>query len=398
MIKLNSKEIIPYKTECAYVIVYETEAGSVDVSLSGEIKSVRPLSIGVDKANDFSVAAGQKVIIEQEGDLPIFLFTYKAEKVNPADYTYYFEPGEHYIDELHLKDGESIYAAGGAVLKMHVRADKASNLKIAGRGIFDTSEIGSKKRRQLRFIEGRNIELCDITLVGAIDWAIVPIACENVSVSGVNVISWEVNGDGIDVVGCKDVTVRDSFFHCADDCLCVKANDYDDDRGNTNCENVLFERCILWNTRPGNAMEVGFETRCEEIKNVTFRDIDVLHCEYEGWMSGGVFTIHNGDRANIHHINYENIRVENAEQKLFDLKVLHARYSKDKERGYISDITARGIYVNGKLPPSIFADCTNSCRLKNIVISGLYNNDKKVSDKLSAHFISENGSEVIFKD
>lgn len=397
MINLNGQNIKTYETECASVVVYESEESRVQVKLGGSVKSVRPLGLGISPCSEFTVDAGSKVIVEFEDKKPLFLFTYLKEEVNPENYTYYYGSGEHYVDELHLKDGESMYIAAGAVLKMHIRADKADNVRIAGRGIIDTSEIGSKKRRQVRFIECKNVSVSDITLVGAIDWALVPIKCEDVCVSGVNVVSWEVNGDGIDVVGCKNVHVSDSFFHCADDCLCVKANDYDDDRGCCNCEDVKFERCILWNTRPGNAMEVGFETRCEEIQNITFSDIDVLHCVHEGWESGGVFTIHNGDRAKIHNITYENIRVENAEQKLFDFKVLLSRYSKDAERGFIEDINIRDIFVYGEMPPSIMRGSDNQHGVKNVRISGLYDNGKKVENKLSAHIITESGSEIIFE-
>ncbi len=396
-INLNGQKFNSYETSPAHIVVFESDEAKVDIELGGVVKSVRPLGLNISPCNKFTVDTGSKVIVEFEDEKPLFLFTYLKENANPEDYTYYYGSGEHYVDELHLKAGESIYVAAGAVLKMHLRADGADNIKVAGRGIIDTSEIGSKKRRQLRFIQCNNLSVSDITLVGAIDWTLVPIKCNNVNIQGVNVVSWEVNGDGIDIVGCRDVVVKNCFLHCADDCLCVKANDYDDDRGCNNVENVRFEKCILWNTRPGNAMEVGFETRCEEIKNIVFSDIDVLHCVYESWESGGVFTIHNGDRAKISNVTYENIRVENAEQKLFDFKVLQSRYSKDADRGFIENINIRDIYVYGEMPPSIMRGCDNQHGVKNVRISGLYDNGKKVENILSAHIIAESGSEVMFE-
>lgn len=398
-IKLNNSTVSVYETPCAFVAIYECAEEQVCVELDAQyvVKSIRPLGLDLSACNAFSVAVGKKVIVEFENEKPLFLFTYAQEQVNPADYTYYFEPGEHRTEEIELKKGESLYIAGGAVLRTHIVADGADGIRIAGRGILDTNGIGRKRRRMLRMIECDGAQVRDITLIGALDWAIVPIHCDGVEITGANVISWEVNGDGIDVVGCKNVHISDCFLHCADDCLCIKCNDYDDDRGCNNCENVLAEKCVLWNTRPGNAMEIGFETRGEEIKNIKFSDCDVLHCEYEGWQSGGVFTIHNGDRAHVHDVTYENIRVENAEQKLFDFKVYFSHYSKDPIRGFIDHIRVRDVFVHGDdLPPSIFRGCDNDHGIKDVQISGLYHNGKKLSSKLQAHIIAESGSEVEF--
>lgn len=398
-IYLNNEEFIAYDTPCAYVVVFETEQDKVNISIDEEYRvvSVRPLELKISACNNFCISTGKKAIVEFDNAKPLFVFTYKKEKVDEVDYTYYFEKGVHNVPDIVLKENDSIYLEAGAVLKAHISADNADDIKICGRGIIDTAEIGAKKHRMIKLIECNNISVCDVTLIGAIDWSLVPIHCENVRVSGINIVTWEVNGDGVDIVGCKNVSVENCFMHCADDCVAVKANDYDDDRGCNNCEDIKIKKSIFWNTRPGNAMEIGFETRCDEISNILFSDIDVIHCEYEGWESGGVFTIHNGDRALIHNVRYENIRVENAKQKLFDFKVLLSRYSKDAERGLIKDISIENIRVYGDdMPPSIFRGTDNQHGVKNVKVKGLYHNDEVKDSLLSAHFITESGSEVIF--
>jgi hypothetical protein len=68
----------------------------------------------------------------------------------------------------------------------------------------------------------------------------------------------------------------------------------------------------------------------------------------------GTFTIHNGDRAVVENVLYEDIRVEDSRGLLVDFKILHSQYSKDKERGHIKNITFRNIEVNGEFfPPSL---------------------------------------------
>lgn len=54
------------------------------------------------------------------------------------------------------------------------------------------------------------------------------------------------------------------------------------------------------------------------------------------------------------HIHYKNIRVEQAEQKLFDIKVLLCRYTEQLAKGEINDIYFDNIQVlNGDIPVSM---------------------------------------------
>ena len=84
---------------------------------------------------------------------------------------------------------------------------------------------------------------------------------------------------------------------------------------------------------------------------IVFSDCDIIHCEYEGNQSGGVLTIHNADRANVHNILYENIRIEDAQEKFVDIKILDSKYSLDRVRGDIQDVTFRNITVGGSIFP-----------------------------------------------
>lgn len=114
---------------------------------------------------------------------------------------------------------------------------------------------------------------------------------------------------------------------------------------------VHVHGCTLWNAEPGNALEIGYELRCNEVSDIVFSDCDIIHCEYEGNQSGGVLTIHNADRANVHNILYENIRIEDAQEKFVDIKILDSKYSLDRVRGDVQDVTFRNITVGGSIFP-----------------------------------------------
>ena len=137
----------------------------------------------------------------------------------------------------------------------------------------------------------------------------------------------------------------------------------------------------MWNAEPGNAVEIGYEVRCDEISDITFRDLDIVHCEYEGNQSGGVLTIHNADRAHIHDIVYEDIRVEDAQEKFVDIKVLDSKYSLDRKRGSVENIYFRNAEMSR--PRNIYFD--------NVVVLG-----KQVESPSDLHMVVELSDDILF--
>ena len=98
-------------------------------------------------------------------------------------------------------------------------------------------------------------------------------------------------------------------------------------------------------------LEIGYELRCKEVSDILYTDCDIIHCEYEGNQSGGVLTIHNADRARVSNVVYENIRIEDAQEKLVDIKILDSKYSLDRVRGEVEDVYFRNITVDGPIFP-----------------------------------------------
>ncbi len=86
---------------------------------------------------------------------------------------------------------------------------------------------------------------------------------------------------------------------------------------------------MFWNAEWGNALEVGFELRTPQVKNILWRDCDIIRVE-----RGAVFSIHNGDFASVEDVRFENIRVEDARDKLLDLRVGLSIYSQDCPERY----------------------------------------------------------------
>jgi polygalacturonase len=118
---------------------------------------------------------------------------------------HYFEAGKVYtLGIIEVTSGETVYIEGGAVVYGMIHAEKASDIRIAGRGILEGSRNREyQKGSWRRFVEMKdckNVHIEGITLINSPTWQIVPINCENVSVSNVKIVSNNGGDDGIDVV------------------------------------------------------------------------------------------------------------------------------------------------------------------------------------------------------
>lgn len=365
---------------------------------------IRPQNVQIPVARDgerisFSLPADQKIVVELDEDLLCPLYILPSEKIErPERVTYDFQKGKAYnIGCLELQSGDVVYLEEGTVVSGRIHSRMASHIKIIGNGILyggNWHEWDKNSGEQLIVpVLGDDIEIRGINLLDGGSWHIVPTACRNVRVENVNIMGKVITGDGLDIVGCEHVVVRGCFIRANDDCISIKAVEFQDPSGCADVRHVLVENCLFWNAEFGNVLEIGYETRCDEITDVVFRNCEILHCEYEGNQSGGVLTIHNADRAFVHDIHYENIRIEDAQEKFIDIKTLDSKYSRDRKRGMISDIWFSDIEITeGIFPVSIvrgFEMTDEICRPHNFHFDNITICGQKVSSVNELRMVKE---------
>lgn len=410
------------------VFVHETPVGSfAQFDLHGrttveieradgfEQVAVRPLSAAIDVNRDgnrtaFELFDPANLRIEFDGDLrtPVWPFANRPIDDPPTP----DEPGVHYVEagtvqdvgRLWLADGEEVYLEGGAVLRGTIGTRGADDVAIRGHGIVDPPADGDNGRF-IHFHQTSGLRIDGPVVLNPYDpdnWTLTPVACEDVTITDTKILGWSANDDGIDVVGSSRVLIEDCFIRTRDDCVAVKATTKaaagDRDVGARDVDDVTVRDCVCWNGPWGNALEIGYETATESIRDVTFEDCDIIHAEPEGYTSGGVFTIHNGDRAAIEDVTYRNLRVEDAWDKLIDIKIQYSRYSVDHdERGSVSDVHFDGIdVVDGRLPPSLIQGCDADTHVGDITIANLRVFGEPVRDKHEANLIDEYVDDVRF--
>lgn len=415
-VKINGKEQRVYHTEFFDFVSFldENEKAEVEVTVNEPFQKavIRPTAVQIpfkEEGNKISISlpAGKRITLELDDKLESPLYVLPGKYIpKPENATYVFENGKAYnVGCLQLNSDETVYIEYGAVVSGRIYSRMADRVRILGNGILyggnwhAWDENGAEQL--IVPVLGENIEIRGITLLDGGSWHIVPVACKNVLIEDVNVLGKVITGDGVDIVGCENVVLRNCFIRANDDCISIKAVEFQDPSGCTDVRHILVEDCLFWNAEFGNTLEIGYETRCDEITDVVFRNCDVVHCQYEGNQSGGVLTIHNADRAHVHDIVYENIRIEDAQEKFIDIKTLDSKYSRDRERGMVNDIFFKNIEITeGAFPVSIirgFEMKNEVCRPHGFYFDNVVIHGKKVMSPGELHMVVELSDELRFQ-
>ncbi|MDP4238166.1 MAG: glycosyl hydrolase family 28 protein [Bacteroidota bacterium] len=355
-VRVNNKDIFVYSTSAAPFAAFACDGPvTVEIEMPNASKNVTvsPLKNGIKTVIDgnhvrFQLPKPMSVAVEVNGMPQLYIYANLINSTAPSisdSNVKYFKAGQVYeVGELKLKDNETLYIEGGAVVRGCIRASSAKNVRITGSGILDGGYYhkGIDEERSIVFKDCKNALIENIIMIEPSSWMIVLGSCQNVTVQNVKELGTVSSTDGVDIVGSKKIRINNCFFRNGDDCVAIKALDMGK-YGNfsQDVEDVEVRGCSFISYSGGQALEIGHELRTASVRNIRFTDCDILGVH--GF--GGVFGIHNSDRALISNILYENIRVEHYYDKLIDMRIIKSRYFQDQERGQVLDIVFRNITV-----------------------------------------------------
>lgn len=303
---------------------------------------------------------------------PLHLFFSEPETDIPAPddpNVLYFGPGVYEVVEIAPRSGQTVYLAGGALVravlqpgeegryseKWHVtfyggsviRLHDVDGVTVRGRGILDASAIPHPGRSMLHFKEASNVVIAGITLRDAANWNFVIGSSRGVTVDNVRIISGRLNSDGINSVNSSNVHIHDCFVRNHDDSAAVKTT-----APAPPAEHILVENCAIWNDW-GYALGPTYETRAP-ISDVTYRHCDIHFARH--WCMG----VHVSDSATVRGITFRDIEISPlrapaqgayaalaGEPVLLKLAVVEDVWGNDPERGRIRDVSVEGVTVHG---------------------------------------------------
>lgn len=195
-----------------------------------------------------------------------------------------FWVGRYLTGSIHLKSNVSIHLKEGAVLVGStnpfnydkdnwyglILANGQENIAITGKGIIDGKgrklannfvkfthyglikdslkyDRNSQRPAIVYFRNCKNVNIENITLKNSAFWVQVYNQCQYLTIDSIHVNStayW--NNDGIDIVDCLHVVVKNSYINAADDGICLKSFD-----AKSRCEDILIKNCTVRSSANG---------------------------------------------------------------------------------------------------------------------------------------------------
>jgi len=350
-----------------YSFAYFDFAGSVEVEVEckvnwlGDVR-IRPVSKGITPSlwhgGTIKFTLDQTpchLSIEPEAKhAPLLLFANPVEESRPEQgdpCVQFFGPGVHDAGTVEVGSNETLYIAGGAVVEGGILA-RGSNIRILGRGIVDGIKYERLRGPHQNILE---LEHCDHVAVEGIiikdgwGWNVNVKHCQNVSVGNLKVVASRcMNNDGIDICNSQHVTIEDSFIRSEDDCIAIKGMGRD--APHPPVDDILVTRTSLWGDR-AHVWRIGCECRAEVMRNLTFRDVDVLHYVTNYWNGDDLTTcisLQPAEDMLMEKLLFEDIRINHEMQPwVIEIKPKITRWARKQTYGLVRNVTFRNITLNG---------------------------------------------------
>lgn len=390
-------------------------AGSVTVKATSarKVSSARilPASGGIKAAVSgntvsFTLDKPANITLELNGSFekPLHLFAnpIESDRPDPSDpNVIYFGPGVHEVTTLRVKSGQTVYLAGGAVVRAKLAPDEkpvreknwkgnkvyvplleavgVRDVKVRGRGILDLGPLPWHARNAMYFGKSSEILVEGIIVLDAPSWVVNLHNSKNAVVRGVKQICARENSDGIDICNSQDVVVEDCFLRNNDDEVCVKT--ISPPPGLVS-KNIEVRHCVIWNDR-ARGLGITSETRAD-ISNVTFKDCDIIHDFSDGGECSAL-AILVSDSGTMSDIRFEDIRCEDVCNTLINCWIGADMWGHDDTRGRIKQVLFKDIEVaGGKFPVSKLSGFDERHLVDDVTIQNLRIQDKQANDAAAA--------------
>ncbi len=359
----------------------------------GSFKDIRvlPTSAGIkatrtDQPNTITLTLDRprQLSIEFDGDIthPLLVFAQPLEENVPArdaSGVVYFGPGLHDLgpDGLELKSNQTIYLADGAFVNGRIHGHNVTHASIRGRGILCGRRHG-KGPHHLHFTgeNSSDITIEGITLVDAPAYFIVSRAART-RVDRINTIGWWFNTDG--VAAGPDSVVENCFFKVNDDAIKLYS------------QNLRVSGCTIWQMENGSPFQISWNSR-DDVSGVRVSDCDVIRCDHN-WdnPNEAIFASIHGGAGHLTDYVLENIRIENASWRLFNLEIRRNQFAKSPTLGSIRNLTFKNISWTSSdgQPPrrlALFQGDSAESAISDITIENLSLDGETITDANASAF------------
>ena len=274
--------------------------------------------------------------------------------------------------------------------KAMVYAFDQENIAISGPGtfypqgeheVFQNNIVNSMDRPYgLHIVKCRNVKITGLQMKHSAFWMARFLHCDRLRISGIHIFNHaNLNNDGLDIDGCKDVIVSDCHIDSSDDALCFKSE------GNRICEDVVVTNCIL--SSHASALKWGTGSiggfRNFAVSNIVIRPSKATKMIHpaDSWIGLNAIDLGNVDGGSMKDIAINNVMIDSIETPLF------VRLGARKDRSWLEN----GPYTDGYVENITFSNITaTNCGNVSSSITG-YPGNKVKNVRLHNVFISTTG-------
>jgi hypothetical protein len=375
---------------CTTAAVLPVRAGVTAEVVDGEVR--------------FTVPSPRHLTLVLDGSdvtpLHLFIGAPETDVPSPDDpNVLYFGPGVHDITTLALQSGQTLYLAGGAVVRAGLQPDEVgrydekwkvtfyggtvlslvdvTGVRICGRGILDASRVPHPGRPMLHLNRARDVTVSGVVFRDAANWNVINADSEEITFDDLRIISGRLNSDGINSVNARHVRVRGCFVRNHDDSIVVKTTQSALPAGD-----IRVENCTVWNDW-GYALGVTYETRAD-VTDVEFRGCDIIFARH--WCLG----IRVSDSGTIRDIRFRDTAITDlaqpptgayaalaGEPKLLALCIAEDCWGHDPERGHIQDVLVEDAVIHG---PRLLASELIGCDAEHGIRGVTFRNIRRAGD------------------
>lgn len=275
--------------------------------------------------------------------------------------------GRYLTGSIHMKDNVELRLLEGAVLVGSTNpydydmvegnygfllAKGQKNISVKGKGVIDgrgfdcalnflnqvhlgfledttKNDRVTKRPKLIYFRECENVVIEGVNLRNSAEWTLVTDQCENLTISGILLDSknyW--NNDGLDIVDCRHVLIKDSFIDASDDAICFKSHSAEH-----LCEDIEVRNCVARSSASG----FKFGT----VSRGGFKNIRIINNKvYDTHRSA--ITIQSVDGGEVENIFVDNLEAVNTSNAIYLRTGI--RWNNGK-KGYLKNITLSNIKV-----------------------------------------------------
>lgn len=309
----------------------------------------------------------------------------------------YFKRGS-YIIANHINDIRSAEDADSKKLSPFAEFNSKENAVIAGCGTIDFTRLDRQERTLVNLNFCKNTTLENLILLNPNSWTVTAYGSDGCRLDNITVFGYRTNSDGINICGCSNMKITDSFCRNGDDCFSAKATNTEFE-----CHDIEFSGCIGWSNK---ARCFGITGEVErDIYNISFMDCAVIYrnATWDNDRVGSLAIAAETGSGDINNVTFENIEIYHdsgrpiyctvygdgiTNCRISDVKFKNIRYSADEK---IKISSERSIDFRGKISSAVvrFLKKTKLDRFKLI---------EKIIVRLEKNYEASNSIEITFEN